>query len=161
MRVDRILEITPGDSGLHANDATRRVDLQHAVHAAHIQMQRIRGCDLASHAVAAAADGYRTRPATDRVTHLLGGDRTPLDSDGHGVETREVVYHPPLRRGPGHGPRSEQEGCGTAFEYLPTIHIYGPVNGPTYVDHRSGAGASATRCKFPARLTSGADRAHA
>ena len=126
MRVDRLLEIAPGNSGLHANDATRRVERQHAVHAAHIQVQRIRGRDLASHDVAAAADGNRTRPATDRIAHLLGGDRTPLHGDGYGVEAREVVYDPPFRRASDREPRSEQGGRGGGRQKLASIHTDDP-----------------------------------
>ena len=126
MRVDHLLEITPGNSGLHANDAPRRVERQHAVHAAHVQVKRIRGDDLAPHAVAAAADGYRTGPATDRVAHLLCGDRTPLHGDGYGIEAREVVYDPPFRRASDREPRSEQGGRGGGRQKLASIHIDDP-----------------------------------
>src|SRR6267154_5912991 len=72
-RVDALLDLAPAGPRLHRNRFLLRREVDNAVEAAHVDVQRTFGRDLAAHAVTRAPDGDRTGRLLDGRYDLSSG----------------------------------------------------------------------------------------
>jgi hypothetical protein len=75
--IDKTLNVAPADASLYANRRRVRLEPEHTVHLAHIQMQGARTRGMPSHAEMAAAYRYRQIGLGKRLDDFLrGGGRS-------------------------------------------------------------------------------------
>jgi hypothetical protein len=70
VRIDEALDIAPADAGLHPDQALRRLERQHPVHRAQIEVQAAGARGVAAHAEMPAAKRNRQRRPRQRILQL-------------------------------------------------------------------------------------------
>jgi hypothetical protein len=97
--VEHVLQVAPGDAGLHADPVLVGAQPEDAVHAPHVEVQPAGDGDLAAHAEATAADRHLARPLAQRAHDRIGVGGCLDARDLDRVEAGDVLDRQRQRRG--------------------------------------------------------------
>ena len=99
VRIEHVLQVAPGDAGLHPHPVLGGAQPEHPLHLPHVQVQPAGDGDLAAHAVAAAADRHLARPVAQRAHDRFGVGRRLDARDLDRVQAGDVLDRNRQRRG--------------------------------------------------------------
>ena len=86
-----LLDLSPARPGLHTDGPRQRIELEDAVEAPHVDVERTLGGNLAAHAVAGTTNRDRAGVVRDGLDNLLRRRRRQHLGHADGIEARDVV----------------------------------------------------------------------